>query len=266
MKNLLKTVLLKIYNLLVFLGFNPFTGFSNLKGLGFYYRDLKRLKEQKGDDTLFPLGKKHLILDERHDQGGTMKGHYFHQDLHVAKRIFERNPNKHVDIGSRTDGFVAHVACFREIEVFDIRNIDSSVENIRFTQADLTKLPDKMLNYCDSISSLHAIEHFGLGRYNDPIDYFGYRKAIENIAKIVQPGGVFYLSLPIGPQRIEFNAHRVFSLDYLLPLLQKNFDLNNFSYVDDAGNLHENIKLNQDLIQNNLGCNYGCGIFDLVKR
>lgn len=72
------------------------------------------------------------------------------------------------------------------------------------------ELPAGMVNYCDSISSLHAIEHFGLGRYGDPIDYFGYLKALQNIAKIVKTGGTFYFSVPIGPQRIEFNAHRVF--------------------------------------------------------
>ena len=31
------------------------------------------------------------------------------------------NLKRHVDIGSRLDGFVAHVASFREIEVLDIR-------------------------------------------------------------------------------------------------------------------------------------------------
>ena len=28
----------------------------------------------------------------------------------------------------------------------------------------------------DSVSCLHAIEHFGLGRYGDPIDVFGHIK------------------------------------------------------------------------------------------
>jgi len=63
-------------------------------------------------------------LDDRFDQSGTASGHYFHQDLLVASRIFINNPEKHVDIGSRIDGFVAHVASFREIEVFDIRSLE----------------------------------------------------------------------------------------------------------------------------------------------
>jgi hypothetical protein len=36
------------------------------------------------------------------------------------------------------------------------------------------KLHEDMINCCDSISSLHAIEHFGLGRYGDTIDVNGH--------------------------------------------------------------------------------------------
>jgi hypothetical protein len=32
--------------------------------------------------------------------------------------------------------------------------------------------------YCDSLSCLHALEHFGLGRYGDPIDPRGHEKGI----------------------------------------------------------------------------------------
>jgi len=53
------------------------------------------------------------MLTDRFDPGGDASGHYFHQDLIVARRIFERDPRKHVDVGSRIDGFVAHLAVFR---------------------------------------------------------------------------------------------------------------------------------------------------------
>lgn len=96
------------------------------------------------------------------------------------------------------------------------------------------KSPPYLVNYCDSISSLHVIEHFGIGRYGDPIDYFGYLKAINNITKILKSGGIFYFSVPIGPQRIEFNAHRVFSVAYLINILSQNFEIRSFSYVNDT--------------------------------
>jgi len=195
-----------------------------------------------------------------------MSGHYFHQDLLVARKLFNANPQRHVDIGSRTDGFVAHAAAFREIEVFDIREQHSKVKNIVFKKADLTELPPELINYCDSISSLHALEHFGLGRYGDTIDYFGYLKAIRNITTILQTGGTFYFSVPIGEQRIEFNAHRVFAIQYLLDLFKDTFTLNSFSYVDDKGDLFENVELTPSGIANNFDCHYGCGIFELTKR
>jgi hypothetical protein len=81
------------------------------------------------------------------------------------------------------------------------------------------KPDEKYKNYCDSISSLHAIEHFWLGRYGDRIDINGYIKGLNTIYWMLKKWGIFYFSVPIGPQRIEFNAHRVFSLKYLVELL-----------------------------------------------
>ncbi|MBM4174492.1 MAG: DUF268 domain-containing protein [Ignavibacteria bacterium] len=195
-----------------------------------------------------------------------MKGHYFHQDLFIARKIHEANPQKHVDIGSRTDGFIAHVASYRQIELLDIRPIESAVRNISFRQANLIELPEDLINYTDSISSLHAIEHFGLGRYGDPIDYWGYLKALKNIAMMVKQGGTCYFSVPIGPQRIEFNAHRVFSISYLLSLFESEYSLKSFSFVNDDGDFFEDIALTDEYIASNCNCTYGCGIFILIKK
>ena len=113
---------------------------------------------------------------------------------------------------------------------------------------------------------MHAIEHFGLGRYGDPIDYFGYKKAIENIHTILKEKGRFYFSVPIGPQRIEYNAHRVFSLKYLFNYLSNYFEIETLSIVDDKGDFHKQIQINDTIIESNYGCHYGCGIFELIKK
>ena len=60
-------------------------------------------------------------LTDRFEESGAARGHYFHQDLLVAQRIFDSAPARHVDMGSRIDGFVAHVASFREPEQRDLR-------------------------------------------------------------------------------------------------------------------------------------------------
>jgi hypothetical protein len=202
----------------------------------------------------FPCGRFYPILTESKIESGTAKGHYFHQDLVVARSILKDKPVRHIDVGSRVDGFVAHVAVFREIEVIDIRDLDVHVQNITFLQADLMKkLPENLISSCDSLSCLHAIEHFGLGRYGDPIDFIGHEKAIANLEAMLKPGGRLYLSVPIGPQRLEFNAHRVFAVETILDLLGERFDINRFSYVDDKGSLHEDTHLTNNGIQDNYG-------------
>ena len=195
---------------------------------------------------------------------GTAKGHYFHQDLHVARKIFRRSPRRHVDVGSRVDGFVAHVAAFRDIEVFDIRELDS-LPGITFTQHDAMndELPPA---YTDSVSCLHALEHFGLGRYGDPMDYYGHVKGLANLVRVLEPGGVLYLSVPIGPQRTEFNAHRVLAPRYVLELAdQHSLSLIGFSYVDDLGDLHADVEVDDVGLDSHFGCTYGCGIFEFRK-
>lgn len=247
-------------------GFDLSTFIHFFPGLWFYITDYAKIKKAKGSDSTFKFGPSNLILNDRFSKSGIMSGHYFYQDLYVARKIFENNPKRHIDVGSRTDGFVAHVAVFREIEVIDIRELTNNVKNVKFRRADLMQLPEDIVDAYDSVSSLHVIEHFGLGRYGDPIDYFGHLKGIDNLTKILSKGGRLYISVPIGSQRIEFNAHRVFNIEYLLKIFDKNFELNSFSYVDDKGDFYENIVLNNIDIQSNLGCKYGCGIFELTKK
>lgn len=255
-----------INRFLQFFGISLQILFRNVQGIPHYLNSLYLLIKQKGNSEVFPLGRLYPILHERTETAGVMNGHYFHQDLLVAQRIYELNPKIHVDIGSRTDGFIAHLAVFREVILMDIRAMQSNVKNIKFKQANLMELPVDMIDYCDSISSLHAIEHFGLGRYGDPIDYMGYKKALDTITTMLKTDGVFHFSVPIGKQRIEFNAHRVFSVAYLVSILTPAYDIARFSYVDDMGNLHTDVILDTHQCDISFGCNYGCGIFELVKR
>ena len=174
-----------------------------------YLRELRQFRQgYTGKMTLMPF------LQERHTEGGVTKTEYFWQDLLVSRWIFEANPQRHVDIGSSVEGFVAHIASFREIEVFDVRPITTEVPGVVFKQADMMQLNSLPVNkgdaYCDSLSCLHAIEHFGLGRYGDPIDPKGYERGLANMARLLKPEGVFYLSAPIGQERVIFNANRVF--------------------------------------------------------
>ena len=257
----------RILDFLGFFGIDLYKMGYAFSGLILFLRDYRELsKQRKFFGSQFPFARIYPCLDDKFAKSGIARGHYFHQDLLVAKKIFANKPELHVDIGSRIDGFVAHVASFREIEVFDIRDLDSQVSNIKFTCLDLMgQINPSFFEYCDSLSSLHAIEHFGLGRYGDPIKYDGYMLGLNNIYNILKKNGTFYFSVPIGPQRTEFNAHRVFSLEYLMAIFSEKYLIKSFSYVDDNGNLNENIAIAHENLTNNFGCQYGCGIFEMTK-
>lgn len=263
----MKQILKSVYGLLLMFGIDPRKTFQSIWGLPHYFRNLQLLKSQRSAAAVeFPFGKLYPCLGERFSDSGSASGHYFHQDLLVARRININNPNTHVDIGSRVDGFVAHVASFRSIEIIDIRPLTSHIPNVKFMQADLmTPIGADLVEYCDSLSCLHAIEHFGLGRYGDPVNYDGYLLGLSNLHHILKQSGKLYFSVPIGPQRIEFDAHRVFSISYLLELFDGKYHIDNFSYVDDRGDLHENVPITEVDKMNNYGCIYGCGIFEMTK-
>jgi len=228
------------------------------------YRELRRQNREAGRP--FRIRFSMPCLGDRYVPSGTASGHYFFQDLTVARKIFERQPERHVDVGSRVDGFVAHVASFRDIEVLDIRPLELDIPSIIFRQTDLMHLDDSLRNHCDSLSCLHAIEHFGLGRYGDTIDLFGHVKGIENLSEVLKPGGVLYLSAPIGPERVDFNSCRAFDIRTILELAKTRFELTEFSYVDDDGAFHPRVELTPERVSDNCGCDYGCGIFEFRRN
>ncbi|MGR3809230.1 DUF268 domain-containing protein [Jiulongibacter sp. NS-SX5] len=251
---------------LSYLGIYPEEFFSNLKSLFPFLRERKLFKSEfraKYPNWKFSY---YPILKDKTDQSGSARGQYFYQDLYVASLIYKKSPVRHIDVGSRIDGFVAHLATFREVDVFDIRPLENKISNVNFIQRDLMKASEEFLEITDSLSCLHTIEHFGLGRYGDDIDIDGHLKGLDSLYSYLKPGGTFYFSTQIGPSRVEFNAHRVFGIEYLLELFAERYELLTFSYIDDNDQLHEDVALTDKMIQTNCGCKLGCGIFVLQKR
>lgn len=223
-----------------------------------YLIDLYIYKKKGGEiDVLFP------IISDHNQEAGNFDKQYFSQDLIVAQEIFSNNPIKHIDIGSRIDGFVSNVASFRKIEVFDIRPCNFEAPNIKFNQIDFTELTKEYYEYTDSISCLHSIEHFGLGRYGDKIDPNAHIHGLKNLENMLQSGGYLYLSTPISNEtKIYFNSERVFDPFEILEIT-KNLELIKFNFIDE----HGRIFLNYD-VQNlkNKIINYSCGIFIFKKK
>lgn len=215
----------------------------------------------------FAMGPPHPCFGDKTASAGDARGHYFHQDLYVAQQIFHARPRKHVDVGGRIDGFVAHVASYRPIEVYDVRAMDIQIPNVEFHQRDIMRADPDLDAFTDSLSCLHTLEHFGLGRYGDALSYDGHLTGFANLARMVQPGGTLYFSVPIGEhQRVVFDAHRIFSIQYLMNcVIGSQFRITRFAYVDDDGNLHRNVDLASHEASSTFGLSQGCGIFTLTK-
>ena len=205
------------------------------------------------------LGGAYPMPADRLSSAGAARGHYFHQDLWFARRIRDANPAEHWDVGSRVDGFIAHLLVFRSVHVVDVRARDSHVEGLSFHRGDITSLPfpDQSL---ESLSSLHVVEHVGLGRYGDKVDPRGHLVALSELARVVAPGGTLYLGFPVGRQRVEFNAHRVLDpVDVLQPLAP--LTLERFAAVNDAGDLVDPARP-----EDFRDANYACGLYVLRRQ
>ena len=263
---MLKKYMFKFYTLLATqIGIDPLKLLNTIKNIPYFIISLIIFKRSySGKLSLFPY------LQDRNEESGAINSEYFWQDLIVAKWIFELNPKKHVDIGSRVDGFVAHVASYREIEVIDVRPIKSTIPNVIFKQGNmmdenfLDNNNGLCLEYCDSLSCLHTIEHFGLGRYGDPIDPLGYRKGIINMLSLIKKGGIFYLSTPIGIERVEFNANWIFSPINIINLVKSNgFILKKFNIYNNG--IIKEININDLSLDELSKENYNLGIFIFEK-
>lgn len=260
MKNKIKKFLLSLSFISLQFGVDIVKPVKFFRGIPRYLRDYWKFKKSyKGPMEILPC------LHDWYEEGGNTKGEYFLQDLHVARMISQARPKRHIDIGSSIEGFVAHVASFREIEVLDVRPITSEIPGIVFKQADLA-VPvsgiDK--NNYDSVSCLHALEHFGLGRYGDPVDTQGHQKGLKNMAELLSDDGTFYLSTPIGKARVEFNANRVFDPREILSIAtESGLTLRNFILIQNS--IVKEVSLTEDVLLQLANQRYALGVFIFNK-
>jgi len=101
----------------------------------------------------------------------------------------------------------------------EYKEIDCDDERIEtYTVKEFYKNP----KLCDFAISISSFEHDGLGQYGDPIDPYGDIKAMERMKHTVKKNGIFFLAVPIGKDRIDWNAHRVYG-SVRLPMLLENW-------------------------------------------
>jgi hypothetical protein len=250
----------KLTNAMGTFGFVPLKFGRSLRGIPRFIGDCRRYsKLSRGSSMPFSLRGVKPILYDYYDSAGVAGGHYFHQDIWAAKKIHQARPARHVDIASRVDGFISHLLVFMPVEVIDIRPLQSNVSGLSFIQSDATNLSNIADDSIESLSTLHAIEHFGLGRYTDPIDPSACYAAMDALARVLKPGGRLYFSTPVGRQRVEFNAQRVFSPTDLIARFHR-LKLVSFACVNDDGHFDDSVRPEQ--LEN---ARYSCGLYEFTK-
>ena len=194
-------------------------------------------------------------------------GYYFWQDLWAARKIYQAKPSEHYDIGSRVDGFIAHVLPFMPVTMIDIRPLPQKVDGLKFIQADATNLEGIADNSLGSLSSLCAPEHFGLGRYGDPVDPEACFSALKSMQRVLAPGGHLYIAVPVGDESgVAFNAHRIFAPELVINTMDR-LRLEDFSVINGSERCREHISL-EEFHALGIGMNFGGGVdglFEFVK-
>ncbi len=233
-----------------------------------FSRDIKTYNELINDNTDFVICEDCLmpILDDWLKEAGNLDSHYFLQDIIMAKYVNQAAPSLHYDIGSRIDGFIAHIIAAEKVGkvvMIDVRPLSVDVERLDFIQADATSLDNIEDESLESLSSLHAVEHFGLGRYGDQIDPDGWKKALHSMQAKIKKGGRLYFSVPVGPKnKLVFNAHRIFAPSTIIGELP-NMKLLSFDYIHDMKVNRVDCSHFERL--DDLVSEYDCGLFVFEK-
>ncbi len=247
------------------------------------------LKKKTGDNRFSTYIKDIFPITGENTPYTSFDRHYIYHTSWAARVVQEireqvssstsKQEFKHIDISSSLY-FCGIVSSFIPVDFYDYRPADLRLEGLKTASADLMKLPfaDQSV---ESISCMHTIEHVGLGRYGDPLDPRGDIKAIKELKRVVKVGGSLILVMPVGRQKIEFNAHRIYNPQYINDLVcgkedkdsgsegdrgegRDEFELKEYAFIpetDKEGGIIRNADLKQGKKDN-----YACGCFWFMRK
>ena len=235
--------------------FDPIKFVRGISAYFWFFRDWRRYKSKAPSAQIAGMNLCPVLGDKT--TLTPFDAHYFFQDSWAFGNILAKRPGVHVDIGSSYQ-ISAYLSKIVKTVFVDFRPIDTKMKNLEIKQGDILDLPFEN-NSIESLSCLSVAEHIGLGRYGDGINPDGTRKACKELSRVLAEGGNLYFSLPIGKERLCFNAHRIHSPVTILNYF-KDLALVQFSVVDDNDVFSENVdpKKFEDI-------NYGCGLFMFTK-
>ena len=225
--------------------------------------DFKKLDgQEKTTKKRFSLNKNDFYLCLNDKTINTIfDAHYIYHPAWAARIIKKTNPKLHIDISS-TLHFCSILSAFQKVKFYDYRPANLILDNLETDSADLTNLPFND-NSVQSLSCMHTIEHIGLGRYGDNIDYDGDLKAIKELKRVLAYEGNLLFVVPIGKPKIMFNAHRIYAYAQIIEYF-KGFNLEEFALIPDNA-IKNGIIYNATEEECNLQT-YGCGCFWFKKE
>lgn len=168
----------------------------------------------------------------------------FLRDLWAAKLVVRSDITQHVDIGLDANGFIGHLlAAGVKVWGVSLKELAFEDENLHIIKDDmitLTQIPDESI---ESMSALGSVECLGLGRYGEEIAPEAFYNCFLQMQKKVKPGGMIYVSVPIGYERVEFNSHRIFRADTVIKIFS-SMKLREYSCISD-GRIEFHVDLHQ---------------------
>jgi Caenorhabditis protein of unknown function, DUF268 len=187
--------------------------------------------------------------------------HYVFHTAWAARVLAETRPAEHTDISSSLY-FVGCVSAFLPLTFLDYRPANLRLSGLAEGSVDLCSLPFAN-NSKHSLSCMHVVEHIGLGRYGDPIDYDGDLAACNELERVLAPGGQLLFVVPLGGESvIMFNAHRVYTFNQVAAMFE-GLIVEQFSLIPEGATDGGIVPWpDESLLKRQ---RYGCGCFLLRK-
>lgn len=234
-----------------------------LMAVPWFFRSLYQFRRlRRGREGAWRWGGLYPCLTDRSSTTGFDR-HYILHTAWAARVLAASRPSVHHDVSSALF-FSTIASAFIPIRFFDLRPAQVRLQGLETGSADLTQLPFQS-NSIESLSCMHVVEHVGLGRYGDPVDPDADQKVIQELQRVVRPGGQLLFVVPIGAQaQILFNAHRIYTVDQVHDAFSHAFDLREFCLIPEKsvdGELVEHPS--PDLLARQY---YACGCFWWVKK
>lgn len=231
--------------------FDPRRAYRGLRGLPRFFSDWQAYARMPHAETI----RWRDSYPQLHDRSSTtpFDPHYFYVSGWAMRRIVGQRPRRHVDVGSH-NLFANLLGAVVPVAFLDYRPLAARLSGLDCVGGSILQLP-----FADgtvaSLSCLHVAEHIGLGRYGDPLDPEGTRKAARELARVLAREGNLYFALPVGRPRVCFNAHRVHAAQTIREYFS-GLNLVEFCGVHDGGRFVESVGLTEFD-----GSDYACGLF-----